>query len=350
MSHDDLLDIDGAHGEGGGQLLRTALALAVLAGRRVRLANIRGNRPKPGLAAQHLTAVQALAEICGGRVHGLALGARELLFEPGAVRGGTFRFDVGTAGSIALVLQAVLPVAIFARQAFSLHIRGGTDVRGAPPMDYLRHVLLPLLQRMGASLQIDVVRRGYYPQGGGEVRVEVPANPPLRPLRLDRQGRLCAIHGRVHVANLPGHVATRMARAASAVLAAAGVGEPHIALDVLGPDAAVGPGGGIVLAATWEHTVLGSSALAQRGVPAERLGEAAARSLLAEIRAGATLDVHAADQMLVYFALAGGLSRFRARELSSHAETTLWLIERFFPLRVSRAAQAGAVLVSLERV
>jgi RNA 3'-phosphate cyclase len=178
------LEIDGAHGEGGGQLLRTAAALSVVTGRPVRIGQIRAGRDRPGLAPQHLAAVKALAALCGAQVEGLALRWLELTFVPGLVRSGEYEFDVGTAASIALVLQALLPAAIASGEAFSFAIHGGTEVRAAPPMDYLGHVLVPLLAKMGARVSIELVRRGYYPRGGGEVRVAVAACSGLQPLAL----------------------------------------------------------------------------------------------------------------------------------------------------------------------
>lgn len=343
------LDIDGAHGEGGGQLLRMAVALSVLTSTPVHLTHIRAGRPKPGLAAQHLTAVRALAEVCGAEVEGLVLGSRDIRFRPGRVRPGDYRFDVGTAGSVALVLQALLPVAVAARTPFSFSIRGGTDVEGAPPLDYLRLVLLPLLARLGARVEIECLRRGYYPKGGGEVRVSVPANGPLSPVDLSRRGALLAVVGEAHAAHLPEHVAARMVRAATAVLGEALPTAPVIRQTVLPAESTLGPGGAIVLAAECEHTRLGASALARRGVPAERLGEEAARELVAAIASGATLDVHAADQLPIYCALAGGVSRFRVQRLSLHAETVLWLLGQFFPLRVDVREEGGLVTVELAR-
>jgi RNA 3'-terminal phosphate cyclase (ATP)/RNA 3'-terminal phosphate cyclase (GTP) len=345
MTTASLLEIDGSHGEGGGQLLRTAVALSVISAQPLRIVNIRIRRANPGLAPQHLTAVKALAEVCGAEVEGLAPKSLQLSFRPGPIRAGTYEFDVGTAGSITLVLQALLPVAVSSGQAFSFRIRGGTDVRGAPPMDYLRYVLLPLLARLGAVVRVDILRRGYYPRGGGDVQVDIAPCPGLRPLMLEAQGDLQAIRGYVHVANLPEHIALRMAQAAREVLNAPV--PTHLAHAVLGWDEAIGMGGGILLAACCAHTTLGASALAQRGVPAERLGEEAARELRATLASGATLDLHAADQLLVYLALASGPSRFHAQALSSHAETALWLIGQFLPMtaQVAPAGQGVAVTI-----
>lgn len=323
--------IDGAYGEGGGQLARTACALAALTGQPIELVNIRARRPKPGLAPQHLAAVRAVAALCGADTAGLATGARELRLHPGPLRGGEYRFDVGTAGSITLVLQACLPVALACRKPVRMVVTGGSDVRAAPPLDYLRFVLLPILALMGAQVSVEVRRRGYYPRGGGEVEVAI-APGALRPLQLEAPGPLEGIGGVAHVANLPAHIAERMARTAEEVLLPHGGAE--VVVEHLGRAQAIGAGGAIALWARCAHALLGAGNVAERGVPAEEIARVAAESLAAELGAQASLDIHAADQILVYCALARGESRFRARELSSHTRTTLWLLRQFLPLEV----------------
>ncbi|OGI48878.1 MAG: RNA 3'-terminal-phosphate cyclase [Candidatus Muproteobacteria bacterium RBG_16_65_34] len=336
--------IDGAHGEGGGQLLRTACALSALTGEAVRVFDIRARRAPPGLAPQHLTAVKAVAALCGAEVEGLAVRAPEVVFRPGRLRGGEFRFDVGTAGSITLVLQAVLPVAFACGENVTLRLIGGTDVKAAPPLDYFRFVFLPLLERMGFKAKIELIRRGYYPRGGGEVGVEVEPGRP-RPLRLDAPGALEEIRGVAHAANLPAHVAERMRRTAEEILCA----YPRVRIEpqVLGREQAIGSGGAIVAWARTEHTILGGSEVAQRGVPAERIAQSAAESLRAEIESGATLDLHAADQILIYAALAPGASSFLARTWSSHAQTTAWLLEQFLPVRIRAPAHDALTRVEI---
>lgn len=324
-----MLELDGSHGEGGGQLLRTACALAAITGTAVRLRNIRARRSPPGLAPQHLMAVQAVAELSGARVENLALRSPEIVFRPGPLRGGSFRFDVGTAGAITLVLQACLPVAVAGQAPVTMTVTGGTDVRAAPALDYFRFVLRPLLARLGLGVEIALIRRGYYPRGGGAVAVTVAPGRP-RALTLDAAGALREIRGLAHCANLPAHIAERMRRAAERTLTPY---PARIQTQVLGRTGAIGAGGAIVLWAETEHCLLGASAVAERGVPAESLGERAAHELRAELESGATLDLHAADQLLVYLARAQGNSHFLVRELSSHARTTLWVLEQFLPLR-----------------
>lgn len=322
-----MLDIDGAHGEGGGQLVRTAVALAAIRRTPIRVRNVRAGRRNPGLAPQHVAAVSAVASMCDARCEGVLPRSTEFTFAPGRLRGGHHRVDVGTAGSITLVLQAMLPVAGASGERCAISVRGGTDVRAAPPVDYFRFILLPLLQRMGLRADVAVARRGYYPRGGGEVHLEVLPPPRLAALAIDDAGPVEGIDIRAHVAQLPREIAERMVGAARAALPAAARVDEH--LEVIGAERSGGPGGAIVLGARTATTVLGAARVAERSVRAELLGRAAADDLAAELHAGATLDVHAADQMLVFLALAPGESRFRVRELSSHARTTMWLLDRF---------------------
>lgn len=323
-----MLEIDASYGEGGGQLVRTAVALSAITGKSVRLQNVRAKRDKPGLAPQHLAAVRAVGSLCGAECSELDLRSRAFTFAPGEMRGGEFRFDVGTAGSVTLVLQALLPVLACAPVPSRVTVVGGTDVRAAPPFDYLCHVLLALLGRMGIGIECRAIRRGYYPRGGGEVEVAVaPARP--RPLALDAPQRPARIDGLAHVANLPAHIAERMRAAALARLDAY---PAHINTATLGGAEAIGPGGAVVVWARMGETVLGAGRVAQRGVRAEALGDEAGAELAADLAAGAALDVHAADQLLVYLALAGSGS-FATREVTGHARTAMWLIEQFLPVR-----------------
>lgn len=325
------LTIDGSYGEGGGQLSRYAMALAAITGQPLHLKSIRAKRAKPGLMAQHLTALRAVARVSGGVLEGAELRATEIRFRPGHISGGEYHFNVGTAGSISLVLQALLPVVLHADGLVRLTIGGGTDVKMAPPVDYLRLVFLPWLERMGVMASIGSVRHGYYPKGGGVVSLTVTPRKHLIPLMAEYPGTLRIIRGVAHAAHLPLHIPERMAAAARAHLA--DLGRVHIETRVLGEDEAFGTGGAMVLVAETEHSLLGAATVAERGVPAERLGQVAGQVLRAELEAGAAVDVHAADQLLIYTAQARGPSRFTVREVSQHARTVMWLIEQFLPVR-----------------
>jgi RNA 3'-phosphate cyclase len=338
-----MIEIDGAHGEGGGQLLRTAVSVAAARSEPIRIANIRARRRVPGLAAQHVAAVRAVAALCDARCEGLQLRSTALTFQPGRLHGGDFEIDVGTAGSMTLVLQAVLPAAVATGQRVSMVIRGGTDVRAAPPLDYTRLVLLPLLSRMGVHAELSVERRGYFPKGGGVVRLVLRPVARLVPFTVEDRGPVGRIELRSHVSHLERAIAERMAAAARSGLPRA---TPVAAdIEVCAPETALGPGGAIVLRAVAAQTILGSGQVAERGVPAERLGQTAAQALERDLRAGATLDVHAADQMLVFLAMAEGESLFRASRISSHAATAMWLLQALTSARFETVPAAQGVLV-----
>ena len=338
-----VIEIDGAHGEGGGQLVRTAVSLAAARGVPVRIVNIRARRRVPGLAAQHAAAVRAVAALCDAQCDGADVRSTSLTFAPGRLHGGEFAIDVGTAGSITLVLQAMLPAAVASGERVAVTIRGGTDVPAAPPLDYTCWVLLPLLARLGVSAELAIARRGYYPKGGGEVTLVLQPVSRLAAFNEPTLGALTAIEIRSHVTRLAREIALRMEGAARAELAPA----PPVdaAIEVCDPRFALGPGGAIVLRALSAGTVLGSAQVAERGVRAERLGQTAARVLMRDVHGGATLDLHAADQMLVFLAMARGESVFRASSISSHAATAMWLLQRLAPVRFDVQPTAQGVFV-----
>lgn len=329
-----MIEVDGSMLEGGGQILRMTVALSAVTGVPVRIFNIRAKRENPGLRAQHMTAIRAVASLVDAEVKGLALGSMELTFRPRTIKGGNFRFDVGTAGSTTLVLQSLLPAAAFAPSRVSVEIVGGTDNPLAPPVDYVIHVLKPTVAKMGYNFEVNLLRRGFYPKGGGMVRTSITPVPKLMPLRLEEQGEVKVVKGISYSSRLPDHIARRMADSASKLLRKAGL-EAEIELEVLEPGhpkCALNPGCGIVL---WTETtsgaVLGSDNLGEIGKPAEKVGEEAARKLLEEIESGATVDRHLADQLIVYMALAEGESVIKVNELTMHTLTCIELSKKLLP-------------------
>ncbi|MCI4438163.1 MAG: RNA 3'-terminal phosphate cyclase [Ignisphaera sp.] len=319
-----MIVIDGSFGEGGGQILRSALGLATALGKPVKVFNIRVKRSNPGLQRQHLTAVRALMQISGARVEGAELGSTQLTFVPGKPRGGTYTFDVGTAGSVTLVLQALLPVLPFLDRDSVIEIRGGTDVPWSPPIDYIRYVFIPLAKRFGVDVELQLIRRGHYPRGGGIVKVFARPSHRLRAVELIERGELRRIGGRSHCAKLPKHVAERQANAAKEVLSKLGV-PVDIELEFYEPksDPHLGPGSGIVLYAEYTNSVLGSDALGERGKPAEVVGREAAEKLLKEIESGAAVDRHMGDMLVTLACLAEGTTRYTTSELTLHTQTVL---------------------------
>lgn len=325
--------IDGSYGEGGGQVLRTALTLSVLTGQAVRVERIRAGRKNPGLQPQHLTAVQAAAAICAARLEGARLDSPTLTFIPTApLRSGEYTFDVteaargGSAGSVGLVLQTVLLPLALAPGPSHLTLRGGTHVPWAPPVSYLEHVFLPTIARMGVHAQMELVRWGFYPAGGGEIRVRVAGDAgPLKPIRLTERGELERVWGLAVVTNLPAHIPQRMANRACNVLAEAGIQAQIEPRRLQG----AGPGAGIFLFADYTHATAGFTAYGQPGLPAERVAEAACAELLAHHHAGAPADPHLADQLVLPAALAPGESRIVTSRVSQHLLTNVWVVEQF---------------------
>ena len=341
-----MIEVDGSHGEGGGQLLRMAVALSALTETPVRIVRIRAGRPTPGLAAQHVTAINAIAALCGAESAGVAVGASSIEFRPGTLTPGRFSFDVGTAGSVTLVLQALLPVASAAQAPVRVRLVGGTDVRWSPPVDSFSRVFLALLRTLGAHADVEVPRRGYYPRGGGLVDMVIEPTRTWSPLRNPEPRGIRRVRGIAHVSNLPEDIPKRMAH--SALRRLHGIPDVKIEQRVYHGEDAIGQGGAVVLWAETDAGLLGADSIAERGKPSERVGEEAAASLSAEIESRATLDHHTADQLLIYLARADGPSEFRVRTVSGHMETMMWLIPQFVPCRFAVSPEAGGWRVSVE--
>lgn len=337
--------IDGSHGEGGGQIVRSAVSLAAITGRSISLVNIRAGREKPGLAAQHLTSVRAAAALCAARLEGDGLGAQALLFAPQRrVEGGRYRFDVAaaregrSAGATTLVLQTVLLPLAFAPEPSTVVIEGGTHNPMSPPFDYVRDVWLPALQRMGLRAEIALEAWGFYPAGGGRIRISIDGcrslpGGRLKALDLRERGPLVAVRGRAVAAKLPAHIAARMQARALGVLASLPA-PAQIEAELV--DAAC-PGAGLFLNAMYANVSAGFSALGKPGRPAESVAEEAALALITHHAAGAALDAHLGDQLLLPAALAGGESHFTTHRLTRHLRTNAWLIERFGLAEISVA-------------
>ncbi len=337
------MDIDGSEGEGGGQILRVSTALSALTGRPIRIFNIRAKRPKPGLAMQHLTAVRAVADVCGAEVDGLAVGSKELSFSPKKVAHGTYDFDVGTAGAVTLVLQACVVPLVLVKGRSVVRIRGGTDVPYAPSIDYFIHVLSPMLAKMGIIIECSLEKRGYNPMGGGivEVSIEGLDRSELRPLRLVPKGempKVKSLMGLAHVTNLPFHIAEREANSATRMLSEHGLNANIKAVEEPG----IGDGTGITLWAELEDpsAIIGACSLGKRGVRAEEVGACAAMELSSDLLSFATVDVHLADQLLPFMAYSE-TSEFLVRELSSHLHTSVRSIERFLGARFAIEKKCG---------
>jgi RNA 3'-terminal phosphate cyclase (ATP) len=327
-----MLTIDGAMGEGGGQVLRSALALAVSGRRAIRIVNIRARRSRPGLRPQHLAAVRAAAQISGARAEGAAIGSREIEFAPQRVEPGEYRFAIGTAGSTALVLQTVLPALLTADGPSEIYLEGGTHNPRAPTFECLTRAFLPLIERMGPRVSVELERRGFEPAGGGRLRVQVEPVPRLEPLRIESRGRLLGLEAEVLVSRLPLHIAERE----KSVLVQALEMRPERVRLVEVADSP-GPGNVVTVLALSEALTEVFAAFGRPGVPAERVGIRAAESVKSYLAAGVPVGIHLADQLLLPLALAGEGS-FVTQPPSGHTLTNIGLIGRFLPHNIRCAA------------
>jgi RNA 3'-phosphate cyclase len=337
-----MIEIDGSHGEGGGQILRTAISLSAVTGKEVLISNIRAGRPNPGISPSHVTSIEAVAELCDAEVDGLFAGSKKIVFKPDQLTGGTFDFDVGTAGSISLVVQSCLLPAAMSKSRVTLVVKGGTDVKWSPPIDFMRLVHLPILTRFGPACDLEINSRGFYPEGGGEVSVEVSPVAELSGLDLSERGDVLSIDGCAYAQNLPEHVTSRMKH--SVLRNMLDFKDVRVDSDIRRGRST---GAGIVLAATCKNSVIGESALGAKGVKAEVLGEDCSSDLKEALLFGASVDQHMLDQILPYMALAEGNSRVLAEELTSHAETNIWVIEKFVGKRFSVKEKKGLTEISI---
>lgn len=338
-----MLSIDGSYGEGGGQIVRTAVALSVLTNTPISITNIRANRPVPGLRPQHYTAVSCMQSMCQAKTEGLAIGSSKLTFTPGAILPGSYTFDVGTAGSITLVFQTCLLSALRTTVPITIRLKGGTDVRWAPSWDYFAHVFLPLIHKIGVNTEIHLQSRGYYPAGGGDATMTISPTERLRPFQVIDPQSFSEMHGIINIAGLPDHIATRMKHAAMKTAL-----NHHLqAFLQVEPSSSASSGTGIVVWSETDETVLGANVLGEKGVSAEQIGESAATQLCQEIVSGATVDHYAIDQLLPYLVYAPKGSSCLVRQLSNHAYTHMWLLKQFFPVTFELAQQQQCMRIAV---
>lgn len=313
-----MLRIDGSYGEGGGQILRTAIALSCLTGKEVEITRIRANRPKPGLAAQHLKGIEVAKLISDAEVEGLAIGSTKVVFKPKRIRGGDYRIDIGTAGSVTLILQTIFPPLLLAEKPSKLEIIGGTDVAWAPTVDYFRKVTAKAISELGANFSCELKARGYYPKGGGKIIIEIE---PSKLTGKVFESLDCEILGISHCQNLPEHVATRQMDSVLDFLSKHGL-KARIYVEVLrGPSA----GSGITIWCGYK----GASALGEKGKRAEEVGFEAAKIFYKEFVSPGVFDSHLADQVMAFAAIGKGVTKFSTTEVTMHQKSNQYVINSF---------------------
>ncbi len=321
--------IDGSAGEGGGQVLRSSLALSLVTGRPFRIEGIRARRARPGLLRQHLTAVRAAVEISSGTASGDAIGSSELRFSPSRVRAGDYRFAIGTAGSTTLVLQTVLPALLTADGPSTLVLEGGTHNPFAPPYEFLAQAFLPVLSRMGPRVTATLARPGFYPAGGGELSVTVHPAMALSPLELFERGPILRRFAKAAVASLPRRIAQRELDVARERL---GLSREEAHVEEV--EGSRGPGNVLTISLQSEAVTEVFTGFGERGVSAEEVANRASDEARDYLAHGAPVGVHLADQLLIPLALAGE-GGIRTGTPSSHTLTNLAVIEQFLGPRLS---------------
>ncbi len=319
-----MIHIDGSHGEGGGQVLRTSLALSLVTGQPFRIENIRAGRDKPGLMRQHLTAVRAAAEIGGAKVEGDAIGSQTVTFRPRVVRPGVYHFAVGTAGSATLVLQTVLPALLTAPEPSELTLEGGTHNPWAPPFDFLQKCFLPLVERMGPRVSAELDQYGFFPAGGGCFRIHIEPAERLSPIDLAERGEVQARCARAIVANLSKRIAKRELNAVAKKM---NWGEECFRVEEV---RAACPGNVLLIEIESEAVTEVFASFGRVGVRAEAVARSAVEEARTYLAAGVPVGRYLADQLMLPFALAGG-GTFRTLPLSRHARTNIDVIRRFMP-------------------
>ena len=325
-----MIEIDASFGEGGGQILRSALSLSVITGEAMRLTNIRTHRPRPGLKPQHLKAVEAAALISDARVEGASPGSQTLIFEPEGLKGGKYAFDIGTAGSVSLLLQTICLPLSFADGPSRLTLSGGTHVPWSPCYHYLQWQWLPYLAKAGYHVDCALERAGFYPRGGGLLLADIVPSRRLTPLRISERGRLLRVLGLSAVGRLDRSIAERQRRQAVERL-----GELGVPLEIEVTEvAAASPGTFIVLQAEFEGGRCCAFALGARHKPAEKVADEAVAELLADIESGGAIDAWLADQLLLPLAFVPDRSEFSVCRISRHLRTNAELLGHFLPVVV----------------
>ncbi len=330
--------IDGSQGEGGGQMLRTALSLSLLTQQPFRMNNIRAGRKKPGLLRQHLSAVLAAAEIGQAQTEGAQLGSQTLLFAPTIIKPGEYRFVIGTAGSGTLVFQTVLPALLTASMPSRITVEGGTHNQSAPPFDFLERCFLPVIDKMGPRVRLKLARYGFYPAGGGCFHAEIEPASKLSCFHLGIRGPVLRKRAVALIANLPGHIAERELQTAREMFS----GEMETGIITAKPSP--GPGNVVMVEMTSESVTEIFTSFGQIGVTAENVAKQAVREAREYLVSDAVAGEHLADQLLLPLALAGAGS-FTASKLTEHTLTNMDVIRLFLPVHFETTQRDNHILI-----
>lgn len=337
-----MLKIDGSFGEGGGQIIRTALALSCITSMPVKIRKIRAGRERPGLRPQHVACVEAAAALCDAEVTGAEVGSDKLTFRPSrSVQSGGYQFEIGTAGAASLVMQTVLLPLVLTPGNSTVYVTGGTHVPFSPSGHYLRDVYAPMLVQSGADVLIQLVQYGWYPEGGGAIMAQIRGQENLSAQMLVERGELERVFGVGLASNLPIHIPQRLAMRAEKQLSVL-----NAPIDIR-PEKAKGrsTGAGVFLTAEYSNGRGGFSAIGEKGVSSEIVGDMAAEAMLRFHKTKAAVDPHLADQLLLVLAVANGRSSFTTPEITPHLETNRWVIQQFIDRQITIDSKKGLVQI-----
>ncbi len=325
-----MIEVDGGYLEGGGQIVRTCIALSAITGKPVHIFNIRKGREKPGLKHQHLEGIRAAAQITNAEIEGAELNSTEILFKPKIIRGGDYTIDTKTAGAITLVLQTLIPMCLYAESQINLIVRGGTAVPFSPTVEYLHNVFKFYLEKMGIKIEFKIKRHGFYPRGGGEVVCRIQSQK-IKPIEIDKRGELKGIEVKAvsseHLRNA--RVGERLIMGFQSVLPKAHFKYQYVPAD--------SPGCFIQAFARYENVVLGAGALGEKGKRAEDVGKDAGREMSSLLESESCVDLWMVDQIIPYMGLATYLHKcpckVKIEKLTEHARTNIWVTEKFLPVK-----------------
>ncbi len=338
------LEVDGSYGEGGGQILRTAISFSIIQGRPVHINKIRVGREVPGVRPQHAAVLSILRDISGGTLEGGNVGSTEVFFTPDRVENRALKMDLGTAASITLVLQAVVPAVSLSGATLEAELTGGTDVPWSPTSDYFAKVVVPALQRLGIDVEFEVPRRGYYPRGGGRVRAVIHSSSSLKSIHIPERKSSPIVGVQSRCGMLPRHVAERQAASAVSSLKREGIETGDVEVST---EESSSPGSSLLVSARDPTCVMGSDAIGARGRPAEEVGEHAAVEFVGAYESGSAVDSHLADMLAPLLCLADGESRLLVPRVTEHLKTSLFLAELFTGSKSFVSPKGRAFLLSI---
>lgn len=347
-----MIKIDGGFGEGGGQILRYAAALAAATGDTVEVYNIRANRPKPGLRPQHYSALKIMKNVFGGDIEGLKVGSKRVIIKLGGPKSATLEFDIGTAGSISLIIQSLTPALILADNSSKIKLIGGTDVKWSPTIDYTAYVYRSILSLFGSQLELKVLRRGYYPRGGGIVSIEISPASKLTGLSLLNRGKIEEILIRSVVSLLPKHIVDRQVDSIIKEITKSNLIKLketlRIEKEVFEGERAAGPGTSVLMIGKHSFNIYcGGDAIGERGKPAEKVGEEAFHKFMDWYVSKAFLDAHAGDMIIPFLALAIGKSSFTVPRFTKHMESALYVAREILNTNFRKEVYNRAVKIDI---